>query len=53
MAAVAKFMNEVDLVMQEIDQDVLDLMRDFLFEWLMIHIREWKPLEAKMEEIHL
>ena len=52
MAAVAKFLNEVDMVMQEIDQDVLDLMQDFLFELLMIHIRDWKPLEAKMEEIH-
>ena len=51
MAAVANFMNEVDMVMQEIDPDVLDLMQGFLFEWLMIHIRDWKPLEAKMEEV--
>ena len=43
-------MNEVDMVMQEIDQATLDLMQTFLFEWLMIHIQDWKPLELKMEE---
>ena len=51
MPAVVKFMNEVDSVMQEIDQDTLDLMQSFLFEWLMIHIRDWKPIEAKVEEV--
>ena len=43
MPADAKFMNEVDMVMQEIDQDVLDLMQDFLFEYHMIYPRLEAP----------